>query len=72
MSAGVRLVLDTNTVISALLWRGTPWELVLTAHTRPVVFFTSPVLLVELADILTRRKLAEPVAASGLTPEQLM
>lgn len=72
MSVGVRLVLDTNTVISALLWRGTPWELVLTAHTRPVVFFTSPVLLVELADILTRRKLAEPVAASGLAPEQLM
>ena len=51
MSAGVRLVLDTNIVVSALLWRGTPHELVLAARTRPVAFFTSPILLAELADI---------------------
>lgn len=39
----MRLVLDTNTVVSALLWHGTPHELVVAAQTRPVVFFTSPV-----------------------------
>jgi putative PIN family toxin of toxin-antitoxin system len=68
----VRIVLDTNTVISALLWRGTPHELVAAARTRPIVFFTSPVLLAELADILTRKKLAPAVTASGLSPNELM
>lgn len=72
MSAGVRLVLDTNTIVSALLWRGTPHELIAAARTRPVALFTSSVLLAELEDILTRRKLMRPVAASGLTPDQLM
>ena len=68
----MRLVLDTNIVVSALLWRGTPHELIAAARTRPVALFTSSVLLAELADILTRRKLTRPVAASGLTPDQLM
>lgn len=72
MNANVRIVLDTNTVISALLWRGSPNELVLAARTRPVTFFTSPILLAEFADILTRKKLASAVTASGLSPDQLM
>jgi len=68
----VRLVLDTNTVISALLWRGTPHDLVSAVRARPVALFTSPVLLAELADVLMRGKLAPAVAAAGLTPDQLM
>jgi len=72
MSAGVRLVLDTNTVVSALLWHGTPHELIAAARTRPVTLFTSPVLLAELEDILARQKLTRPVSVSGLTPDQLM
>ncbi|MCI0507175.1 MAG: putative toxin-antitoxin system toxin component, PIN family [Gammaproteobacteria bacterium] len=68
----MRIVLDTNTVISALLWRGTPHEFVAAASTRPIVFFTSPALLAELADILTRKKLAPAVTASGLSPNELM
>ena len=71
MSAGVRLVLDTNIIVSALLWRGTPHELIAAARTRPVTLFTSPILLAELDDILACRKLMRPVAASGLTPDQL-
>jgi putative PIN family toxin of toxin-antitoxin system len=58
MRAGVRLVLDTNTVISALLWRGTPHQLVGTARARAVTVFTSPALLVELEEALSRQKLA--------------
>lgn len=68
----MRLVLDTNIVVSALLWRGTPHELVAAAQTKPVIFFTSPILLAELAEILSRSKLANAVSASGLTPDQLM
>ena len=72
MSADVRIVLDTNTVISALLWHGTPHNLVAAFRTRPIVVFTSPILLAELADIFTREKLASAVKASGLSPDQLM
>ncbi len=37
MPTGVRmrLVLDTNTLISALLWRGTPHHLLHAIHARP-------------------------------------
>jgi putative PIN family toxin of toxin-antitoxin system len=72
MRAGVRLVLDTNTVISALLWRGTPHQLVGTARARAVAVFTSPALLVELEEVLSRQKLTAAVTASGLTPAQLV
>ena len=41
-------------------------------RTRPIVVFTSPILLAELADIFTRKKLASAVKASGLSPDQLM
>jgi len=68
----VRLVLDTNTVVSALLWRGTPHDLVNTARARPIALFTSPILLAELEDVLTRKKMAKAVAASGISPDQLM
>lgn len=68
----MRLVLDTNTVVSALLWRGTPHQLVMSARTRPVTLFTSTFLLAELAEVLSRKKLASAVAASRTTPEQLM
>lgn len=68
----MRLVLDTNTVVSALLWRGTPHALVKAARARPVALFTSPILLAELEDVLTRKKMAEAVAVSGISPDQLM
>lgn len=68
----MRLVLDTNTVVSALLWRGIPHDLINAARAHPVVLFTSPILLAELEDVLTRKKLAVAVAASGIGPDQLM
>ena len=68
----MRLVLDTNTVVSALLWRGTPHDLVNTARARPIALFTSPILLAELEDVLTRKKMAKAVATSGISPDQLM
>jgi len=68
----MRIVLDTNTVVSALLWHGVPHALVSEAGTRPVVFLTSPVLLAELEDVLARPKLAAAVNASGLTIAELM
>lgn len=51
----MRIVLDTNVVLSALLWRGTPYQLltILRAQSEHQLF-SSPVLLEELAGVLTR------------------
>jgi len=68
----VRLVLDTNTALSALLWKGPPHRIVGLAQAQGIVFFTSPVLLAELEDVLGRSHLAAAVAATGLTTAQLM
>ncbi len=51
----MRIVLDTNVVMSALLWRGTPYRLLAAIQQRPSVqLFSSAALLSELADVLTR------------------
>jgi putative PIN family toxin of toxin-antitoxin system len=60
-----RLVADTNTVVSALVSRGTPHRLLATVERDDVFFFASPALIEELADVLPRRKLARYVSATG-------
>ncbi len=59
----MRIVLDTNVVLSALLWRGTPYLLLEAARQRrQIEFFTSNLLLEELAEVL-RRPTASPSSA---------
>ena len=62
----VRLVLDTNTAISGLLWHGTPGKLIDAAHTKSVLLCTSAILLAELRGVLTREKFAKQLEARGL------
>ena len=68
----MRFVADTNTIVSALLWRGSPHRLIAAMDDYPIDFYTSRVLLVELADVLPRRKLAKAIRATGKTPAQLI
>jgi putative PIN family toxin of toxin-antitoxin system len=69
----MRIVLDTNVTVSALLWRGTPYRLVETIRRqRQDHLFTSPALLEELADILTRPFAAKRLALLGRTGEDLL
>jgi putative PIN family toxin of toxin-antitoxin system len=58
----VRIVLDTNVVLSALLWRGTPYRLLQTILQREhAQLFATAALLEELGEVLIR-----PVAAARL------
>lgn len=59
----MRIVLDTNVLMSALLWRGPPYRLLeaIRQHTR-LQLYSSPVLLEELTDVFTR-----PAATKRLT-----
>jgi putative PIN family toxin of toxin-antitoxin system len=69
----VRIVLDTNVVLSALLWRGTPYRLLEAARQREQVqLFTSTVLLEELAEILVRLAPAKRLAIIGRTARQVL
>jgi putative PIN family toxin of toxin-antitoxin system len=58
----LRLVLDTNTVVSALLWQGPPHQLIFRSSTLPLLFLSSPVLLEELDEVLGYSKLSKAVA----------
>ena len=67
-----RWVVDTNVLVSALLWRGTPGRVFALAAEQEIRLYTSRVLLDELAATLAKKKLAKYVAATGLTPVQMV
>jgi len=50
----MRAVLDTNVVVSALIWGGNPLALLEAAAEGRIELFTSPVLLAELETVLRR------------------
>lgn len=68
----MRLILDTNTAVSGLLWSGPPSQVIDAAIIGTVSLFTSAVLLDELLDVLQRPKLARRLALRGLTASELL
>lgn len=70
-SSDVRLVLDTNTVLSGLLWGGTPGRLIDAAQTGRVDLASSAALLAELHGVLARPKFAAQLVRRGLTTDHL-
>lgn len=68
----MRLVVDTNVLVSAFLWQGTPGRLIELAAEKELELFSSRTLLDELAATLAKRKLARPLAATGLSAEQML
>lgn len=71
--AQVRIVLDTNIVVSGLLWRGTPYRLLDIIRLRSgVQLYSSVVLLEELADVLTRPWATGRLALVGQAPRAVL
>ena len=68
----MRVVADTNVILSALLWPGVPHQLLSAAESGRMVLYTSPALVEELADVLTRRKFASRLAMREVTPVELV
>lgn len=68
----MRLVLDTNTVISGLLWHGAPRQVLDLARSSSIALFTCPELLAELEDVLGRRKFAARLNAAHVTVDELV
>ena len=65
---GMRLVLDTNVVVSALIWDGPPKRLLDLAVSGEIALFSSAVLLDELAGVLERGKFSAALASRAVTP----
>lgn len=67
-----RWVVDTNVLVSAFLWQGTPGRVIELAGEQLVQLCTSRTLLDELAATLAKPRLARYVAATALTPVQML
>lgn len=52
----MRAVIDTNVLLSGLLWRGAPHELLEQVRNGELTLISSPALLSELTDVISRPK----------------
>ncbi len=63
----MRLVIDTNLLVSAVISAGLPRQLLDAARAGEIELCTSEVLLAELFDVLGREKFANRLDQAGLT-----
>jgi putative PIN family toxin of toxin-antitoxin system len=68
----LRVVLDTNVVISGLLWLGSPRRVLDLARQNRIQLFTSLTLIAELDAVLRRSKFAQRLGAVGVSPATLI
>ena len=65
----MRVVLDTNIVVTGLLWQAAPRRMLDAARDKRITLDTSSVLLDELDDVLSRQHLASVIAANLASPK---
>jgi putative PIN family toxin of toxin-antitoxin system len=68
----MRVVADTNCVVSGLLWHGPSRQFLDAARRGTVELFTSGDLLAELEDVLHREKFLKRPAEAQLQPRELV
>ncbi len=68
----MNIVLDTNTVISGLFWKGAPRQVLDLARSGTFTLFTSPDLLAELGKVLERQKFSARLAQANISVEELV
>ena len=68
----MRIVADTNVIVSAFLWGGTPRRLLDAVEARHFELFTSRALVTELKDVLAREKFAEQLRKTRFTSAFLL
>lgn len=68
----MRVVLDTNVIISGMLWSGTPRNVLQLAKSEKITTVTSELMLDELRDVLQREKFAKYLQRLDKSPEELV
>jgi putative PIN family toxin of toxin-antitoxin system len=68
----MRVVADTNTVISGIFWRGKPRLILEAARDGKIQVFTSAVLLAELEDVLSRTKFTQRLSQANTNAHEIV
>ena len=68
----MKVVPDTNVVLSASVWGGKPELLLEHARVGRIRIITSRPLLAELAEVVSRRKFAATLARGGRSPQRVI
>lgn len=68
----MRVVADTNTIVSGFLWHGAPRQFLNLAREDKITLFTSLHLISELADVLKRNKFSTRLQMAGVTFDDLV
>ncbi|HQU93015.1 MAG TPA: putative toxin-antitoxin system toxin component, PIN family [Pyrinomonadaceae bacterium] len=68
----MRITADTNTVISALLWRGNPRRILDAARDGIIELYTTNELLAELEGVLSRSRFTRHLEAAGVNVRDLV
>jgi uncharacterized protein len=68
----MRVIADTNVIVSGLFWRGAPRQVLEAAHSGAIEIFSSISLMAELRDVLGRGKFAQRLEAAGLSANDLV
>jgi len=67
----LRLVLDTNTALSALIWQGVPGKIIDVALAGKIQLISSVPLLAELEGVLQRPKFQQAILRRGVMIQDL-
>lgn len=68
----MRAVIDTNVLLSGLIWHGPPHRLIEQVRAGPLTLISSPALLAELAEVITRAKFAAILGRSNTSPDRTL
>jgi putative PIN family toxin of toxin-antitoxin system len=68
----MRAVLDTNVLLSGLLWHGAPHTLLEHARSGTLILISSPALLAELTGIIRRPKFNAILARSNTSIDEIV
>ena len=68
----MRIVVDTNVIVSAFLWGGTPRRILDAVKAQRIELFTSRALIAELEDVLSREKFAAQLRRTRFTSAFLL
>ena len=67
-----KLVLDTNTLLSAFFWKGNEFELFKKIEKGKAQLFLSENIVDEIENVINRPKFKEAIRISNQTPEQIV
>jgi len=68
----IRVVVDTNVMVSGLLWKGKSHNLIKLAEENQITFCVCTEMLEELDEVLRREKFGKRIKALSTSVEQLM